>query len=359
MPATTRSTRSAAGAMSRASTPGSPARGYLQASTAPTSTRLGPGRRGLRRARRGRADRGPRPRGHPRPLRLAAVPVRRLLPGGRDRPAGPARRRAARADRRGRGRGPRAHPRRRARRARRRRRRDDARRDGPRPLASSSPPAGRCSGSGRCGARSPSPRATWSSPSPFPDLLEELGWTGGECITDSRHMVHYFRTTRDGRIAFGWGGGRIVRGANVHGRAEIDPAADRRGQGRTCCGSSPQLEGREITHAWGGPIDVSPTHLPVIRSVGERSFAGFGYTGHGVGPSQMVGRALAVAGARPPRRVHPPADRRPAAGQRAARAVPLRRRRDHPPRDHPQGDWPRSRTAGRVRSPASSAGSRS
>ena len=36
-------------------------------------------------------------------------------------------------------------------------------------------------------------------------------------------MIHYFRTTRDGRIAFGWGGGKIVRGANVHGRAEIDP----------------------------------------------------------------------------------------------------------------------------------------
>src|SRR5439155_10072136 len=42
---------------------------------------------------------------------------------------------------------------------------------------------------------------------PVPDVLEELGWTGGESISDSRHLVHYFRTTRDGRIAFGWGGG--------------------------------------------------------------------------------------------------------------------------------------------------------
>ena len=127
---------------------------------------------------------------------------------------------------------------------------------------------------------------------PVPDLLEELGWDGGECITDSRHMVHYFRTTRDGRIAFGWGGGKIVRGANVHGRAEVDPdladqvAAHMRR-------FFPGLEDREVTHAWGGPIDVSPTHLPVIRTVGNRSFAGFGYTGHGVGPSQMVGHALA------------------------------------------------------------------
>ena len=127
---------------------------------------------------------------------------------------------------------------------------------------------------------------------PVPDLLEQLGWTGGECITDSRHMVHYFRTTRDGRIAFGWGGGKIVRGANVHGRAEIDPQLTEAVRA-DLLRFFPGLEGREITHAWGGPIDVSPTHLPVVRSVGERSFAGFGYTGHGVGPSQMVGRALA------------------------------------------------------------------
>jgi glycine/D-amino acid oxidase-like deaminating enzyme len=127
---------------------------------------------------------------------------------------------------------------------------------------------------------------------PVPDLIEELGWTGGECITDSRSMVHYFRTTRDGRIAFGWGGGKIVRGANVHGRAEVDPglAADVEAHMRRFF---PQLEGRAVTHAWGGPIDVSPTHLPVVRTVGERSFAGFGYTGHGVGPSQLVGHALA------------------------------------------------------------------
>jgi len=127
---------------------------------------------------------------------------------------------------------------------------------------------------------------------PVPDLLEEIGWTGGECVTDSRHMIHYFRTTPDGRIAFGWGGGKIVRGADVHGRAEIDPemaAAVRAHLLRFF----PQLGSRSIAHAWGGPIDVSPTHLPVVRTVGARTFAGYGYTGHGVGPSQMVGHALA------------------------------------------------------------------
>ncbi len=127
---------------------------------------------------------------------------------------------------------------------------------------------------------------------PVPELIDSLGWTGGECITDSRAMVHYFRTTRDGRIAFGWGGGRIVRGARVSGRAEIDRAMAREVEAHLRR-FFPMLDGARLTHAWGGPIDVSPTHLPVIRSVGRRSFAGFGYTGNGVGPSQMVGRALA------------------------------------------------------------------
>ena len=127
---------------------------------------------------------------------------------------------------------------------------------------------------------------------PVPDVLEELGWTGGECITDSRHMINYFRTTRDGRIAFGWGGGKIVRGPNVHGHAEIDPEVTTDVQAHLRR-FFPQLGHRAVTHAWGGPIDVSPTHLPMIRTVGDRSFAGFGYTGHGVGPSQLVGHALA------------------------------------------------------------------
>lgn len=127
---------------------------------------------------------------------------------------------------------------------------------------------------------------------PVPDVIDELGWRGGECITDSRAMVHYFRTTRDDRIAFGWGGGRIVRGANLNGHAEVDRPMSQQVYDHLLR-FFPQLEGRSISHAWGGPIDVSPTHLPMIRSTGSRSFAGFGYTGNGVGPSQMVGHVLA------------------------------------------------------------------
>lgn len=128
---------------------------------------------------------------------------------------------------------------------------------------------------------------------PVPDLLAEIGWTGGECITDSRALVDYFRTTPDGRIAFGWGGGRIAMGARLGGRSELDPAVVAATADHLHA-LFPGLAGRRITHAWGGPIDASPAHLPMIVPLsGGRAFAAAGYTGNGVGPSYMVGRSLA------------------------------------------------------------------
>ncbi|MGN6664607.1 MAG: NAD(P)/FAD-dependent oxidoreductase [Solirubrobacterales bacterium] len=128
---------------------------------------------------------------------------------------------------------------------------------------------------------------------PVPDVLEEIGWTGGECITDSRSLLHYFRTTPDGRIAFGWGGGRIAMGARTRGRAELD-AAVIAAAAEHLHDYFPALRGRRLTHAWGGPIDASPTHLPAVRTLAPgRAWVAAGYTGNGVGPSNMVGRTLA------------------------------------------------------------------
>jgi glycine/D-amino acid oxidase-like deaminating enzyme len=128
---------------------------------------------------------------------------------------------------------------------------------------------------------------------PVPELLEEIGWTGGECITDSRGLINYFRTTPDGRIAFGWGGGHIAMGARLHGNTEVDAEVVSLTAAHLW-DYFPGLEGRAITHAWGGPIDASPTHLPLVLPLrGNRAFVAAGYTGNGVGPSHMVGRTLA------------------------------------------------------------------
>jgi glycine/D-amino acid oxidase-like deaminating enzyme len=128
---------------------------------------------------------------------------------------------------------------------------------------------------------------------PVPDVLEAVGWTGGESVTDARTFLHYFRTTPDGRIAFGWGGGRLAYGARLDGRVEVDPRVAEIVHDHLVQ-HFPALAGRRITHAWGGPIDVSPSHLPQVGTLpdGPVHYA-FGFTGNGVGPSHLAGRVLA------------------------------------------------------------------
>jgi glycine/D-amino acid oxidase-like deaminating enzyme len=129
---------------------------------------------------------------------------------------------------------------------------------------------------------------------PVPDVIEQLGWHGGEAISDGRALLHYTRTTRDHRIVFGWAGGRMAAGARPGGRMEVD--ADVVAQVRAhLLRFFPQLAGRRIAHAWGGPIDVSPTHRPAIVGLpGLSAWAAFGYTGNGVGPAHLIGRTLAA-----------------------------------------------------------------
>ena len=134
-------------------------------------------------------------------------------------------------------------------------------------------------------------------------MIDELGWRGGESISDGRALLHYMRTTRDDRIVFGWAGGRMAAGARPGGRMEVDHDVDRAGPAPTSCASSRSSRGGAIAHAWGGPIDVSPTHRPAIVGLrGLPAWAAFGFTGNGVGPVAPVRPHARRARARPPRR---------------------------------------------------------
>ena len=167
---------------------------------------------------------------------------------------------------------------------------------------------------------------------PIPDVLDELGWTGGEAIVDSRTLVHYTRTTRDGRIVFGWGGGAMGLGGRGAGRLELDRAVIAVDPREHSCASSRRRAGGTVTHAWGGPIDVSPTHLPIFGSRG-RIHHGFGFTGNGVGPSYLGGEILArlaldrrdertaLAIVEPGRKLFPPEPFRYAGGSLIRRAL--------------------------------------
>jgi glycine/D-amino acid oxidase-like deaminating enzyme len=128
---------------------------------------------------------------------------------------------------------------------------------------------------------------------PVPELLAEIGWTGGEAIVDGRMFVHYFRTTADGRVVMGSASGPIGHGAAVGTRFFDDvPTAGRaeRGLRRLL----PGLAAAKVERAWGGPIDVSSDQLPFFDTVpGRRIHFGAGYSGNGVGPSWLGGQILA------------------------------------------------------------------
>lgn len=128
---------------------------------------------------------------------------------------------------------------------------------------------------------------------PAPDRLTEVGWTGGEGITDSQTMVDYYRTTRDGRIAFGKGTAGVGFGGRIDERFDRDTrrarlaAADFRRY-------YPALADLPLVRDWAGPIDRTPTSVPILGHLGGREHIiyGVGWSGNGVGPSVIGGRIL-------------------------------------------------------------------
>lgn len=129
---------------------------------------------------------------------------------------------------------------------------------------------------------------------PIPERLAEIGWTGGESITDSQTTVNYYRTTRDGRIMFGKGGGRLYYTGEPDEGVFKDPygiqeaAADFRRV-------YPMLADVPIAATWSGPIDRTYDSLPLLGTLSQAPNIAFGigWSGNGVNPSRIGGKILA------------------------------------------------------------------
>lgn len=166
---------------------------------------------------------------------------------------------------------------------------------------------------------------TWTSymvlTEPMPERLAEIGYTGGEAISDARFTNHYWRTTRDGRIAFGGGGGRAGFGGRLGSWTTRDLGSAMlaaRGFRRLY----PQLRDVALDDAWGGPIDIAPNHLPSFTTLPPGNIhAGHGYSGSGVGAALLGGRILAALALRR-RPEDEPLLRLPVVGHRARRFPP-------------------------------------
>ncbi len=139
------------------------------------------------------------------------------------------------------------------------------------------------------------PRGTYIAVTePAPDRLEEIGWTGGEGLADWRTALRYFRTTADGRIAFGAAAATAGTGTGLGPRLRYD-AKSVASLVEDIKRFFPNFEGVGIEAAWGGPMDVTGRHLPFFGTMpGGALHYGIGYTGGGVGPCKLGGKILSA-----------------------------------------------------------------
>lgn len=129
---------------------------------------------------------------------------------------------------------------------------------------------------------------------PLNGQFDKIGWTGGESITDSQLMVDYYRTTRDGRIAFGKGTGALAYRSKIND-VFSDHADSIKLTNDDLFSTYQVLDRKVISHSWSGPIDRTYDSLPVFGNLSGHSniFYGVGWSGNGVSPSQLGGRILA------------------------------------------------------------------
>jgi glycine/D-amino acid oxidase-like deaminating enzyme len=130
---------------------------------------------------------------------------------------------------------------------------------------------------------------------PIPDLLTSDGLGSGIALSDSRRLILYWRSTPEGRVAFGKGGGWMSRGNHVDHRFTGESAFRDEVSGRFRR-LYPQLHDVAVERSWNGPIDYSSTGLPYFGPLDDRNPAvltGLGYSGMGVVQSVLGGRILA------------------------------------------------------------------
>lgn len=125
-----------------------------------------------------------------------------------------------------------------------------------------------------------------------PAQLERIGWRCRAGVEDARNFIHYYRLTRDNRIAMGGGDVSLTFGRNMNRDAN---ARVFRHLERHISEVYPQLAGIPIARRWGGPVSVTVDMAPAIGYIGREKTALFslGCIGHGVSMTHLNGRTMA------------------------------------------------------------------
>lgn len=122
------------------------------------------------------------------------------------------------------------------------------------------------------------------------DQIQRVGWPGREGFEDKRKLGTIGRLTPDNRVL--WAG----RYPAYHFGSDLRPKHRRYARSFSELRAAwsewfPMWTDVEFTHAYGGPVGLTARLEPYV---GQRDgiYYAYGYSGHGVGPSVVVAKAL-------------------------------------------------------------------
>jgi glycine/D-amino acid oxidase-like deaminating enzyme len=126
------------------------------------------------------------------------------------------------------------------------------------------------------------PAATW----------EQIGWRGGEVLSDGAHVYCYLQRTADGRIAIG-GRGVPYRFHSRTDRTHVPPGATVASLREKLERMFPATAGVEIEDAWSGVLGVPRDWCMSVDADPSSGIAwAGGYVGEGVAAANLAGRTL-------------------------------------------------------------------
>ncbi|MBY0264830.1 MAG: FAD-binding oxidoreductase [Burkholderiales bacterium] len=118
---------------------------------------------------------------------------------------------------------------------------------------------------------------------PLPQELLRRLLPQGHLVSDTRHLLNYYRVAPGGRLLFG-GRGSLTG----HESLEVYSGLERK-----LFETFPSLAGVAIDHRWSGKVAVTLDDFPHVGRLGARTAYAMGYGGRGVILTGLLGRMLA------------------------------------------------------------------
>jgi glycine/D-amino acid oxidase-like deaminating enzyme len=116
---------------------------------------------------------------------------------------------------------------------------------------------------------------------------DDLGWPGGQGLSDAGNQFHYYRTTPDRRVVWGGYDALYYFGSDLSQRRMRHESTEKL-LAEHFFTTFPQVRGLRFSHVWAGAIDTSTRFTAFwARAMGGKVASVQGYTGLGVGASRF------------------------------------------------------------------------